>query len=84
MEGLEKERDFYFEKLRDIECMLQDLVDNGKGNELTESIFKILYATAEGFEQVEEVVENAPEPCSSEEIDGEILSAPEAEEIETF
>ena len=33
--------------------MLQDLDDSGKGNELTASIFKILYATADGFEQVE-------------------------------
>jgi hypothetical protein len=50
MEGLEKERDFYFEKLRDIEILLQDIEDKGQGNELTASIFKILYATAEGFE----------------------------------
>mmetsp|Transcript_501 Transcript_501/g.892 ORF Transcript_501/g.892 Transcript_501/m.892 type:complete len:333 (+) Transcript_501:76-1074(+) len=52
MEGLEKERDFYFEKLRDIEIMLQDLEDRGEGTPLSASIFKILYATAEGFEPV--------------------------------
>eukprot|EP01041_Mallomonas_annulata_P000199 gene199-358_t len=50
MDRLEKERDFYFEKLRDIEMMLQDLEDNGEGTELTANIFKILYATADGFE----------------------------------
>jgi len=54
MSGIEKERDFYFDKLRDIEMMLQDLEDAGKGNELTASIFKILYATADGFEPAEE------------------------------
>ena len=51
MEGFEKERDFYFNKLRDIEIMLQELQDAGKGNALTESIFKVLYATEEGFVQ---------------------------------
>jgi microtubule-associated protein, RP/EB family len=50
LDRLEKERDFYFDKLRDIEMMLQDLEDHGEGTELTANIFKILYATAEGFE----------------------------------
>lgn len=50
MEGLEKERDFYFEKLRDIEIVLQDLEDKGEGTPLSASLFKILYATADGFE----------------------------------
>ena len=50
-DGLAKERDFYFDKLRDIEMMLQDLEDAGNGNDLTAKIFKILYATADGFEQ---------------------------------
>ena len=62
MEGLEKERDFYFEKLRDVEVLLQELEDKGEGNELTGSILKILYATAEGFEQVTE----APEETAHE------------------
>ena len=64
MEGLEKERDFYFEKLREIEIVLQDIEDNGKGTDLTASIFKILYATQDGFEQSADfqapVNENAP------------------------
>lgn len=50
MEGLEKERDFYFEKLRDIEIVLQDLEDKGEGTTLSAALFKILYATADGFE----------------------------------
>lgn len=49
-EGLEKERDFYYEKLRDIEVLLQDVEDKGQSNELTAAIFKILYATADGFD----------------------------------
>jgi len=59
MEGLEKERDFYFQKLRDIEILMQDLEDTGKGNDLTASVFKILYATQEGFEQMVEFTETA-------------------------
>jgi microtubule-associated protein, RP/EB family len=53
MEGLEKERDFYFEKLRDIEVMLQDVEDKGEGTDLTAAIFKVLYATIDGFEPVD-------------------------------
>jgi hypothetical protein len=60
MEGLEKERDFYFQKLRDIEILMQDLEDNGKGNDLTASVFKILYATQEGFESENQAPNDAP------------------------
>ena len=45
MDGLEKERDFYFDKLRDIEIILQDTEDSGNGSDLTAAVFKILYAT---------------------------------------
>jgi RP/EB family microtubule-associated protein len=51
LDGADKEKDFYFSKLRDIEMMLQDLEDKGEGTELTAAIFKILYATADGFDQ---------------------------------
>lgn len=51
MNGLEKERDFYFDKLREIELIVQDLEDNGKASEVTAAIIKILYATADGFTQ---------------------------------
>ena len=52
--GLEKERDFYFGKLRDVEILIQNLTENDteptkevKG--LCDSILKILYATEEDF-----------------------------------
>lgn len=62
IEGLEKERDFYFDKLRDIEVLLQEEEDKGQGTTLTAAIFKILYATADGFETVtaaDEAVDDA-------------------------
>lgn len=43
MEGLEKERDFYFGKLRDIEVICQEVVD--EDNPLVSKILDILYAT---------------------------------------
>jgi hypothetical protein len=49
-EGLEKERDFYFDKLREIEILLQEMEDKGETSELTANIFKILYMTADGFD----------------------------------
>jgi RP/EB family microtubule-associated protein len=74
MEGLEKERDFYFDKLRDIEILLQDVEDNGTGNELTASIFKILYATADGFEAVVETENPETEANGHTEMNGEMLN----------
>lgn len=78
MDGLEKERNFYFDKLRDIEMMLQDLEDSGNGTELTASIFKILYATAEGFDRVAEEKE-----AEKKRLNGDMVVA-EAEDEETF
>jgi RP/EB family microtubule-associated protein len=49
-DGLEKERGFYFDKLRDIEMMLQELEDKGENNDLMTNMFKVLYATADGFD----------------------------------
>ncbi|KAJ8306594.1 hypothetical protein KUTeg_017139 [Tegillarca granosa] len=45
VEGLEKERDFYFGKLRDIELLCQENEDV----EVVKSIMDILYQTEEGF-----------------------------------
>ncbi|EQC32088.1 hypothetical protein SDRG_10284 [Saprolegnia diclina VS20] len=52
IEGLEKERDFYFGKLRDIELMLQEL-DETEHTETVKSIFNILYAAEGDFVAVE-------------------------------
>jgi len=53
--GLEKERGFYFQKLRDIEILLQTAVDEDSeleknDNGLVKRIQNILYSTEEGFE----------------------------------
>ncbi|KAJ2918756.1 hypothetical protein MD484_g1708, partial [Candolleomyces efflorescens] len=55
LEGLEKERDFYFEKLREIEILVQEQIESteesGKEeSEVFKKIQKILYSTEEGFE----------------------------------
>ncbi|XP_068145764.1 microtubule-associated protein RP/EB family member 1 isoform X3 [Drosophila tropicalis] len=48
LEGLEKERDFYFSKLRDIEILCQE-ADDGETHPLIQKILDILYATEDGF-----------------------------------
>ncbi len=52
VEGLEKERDFYFGKLRDVEVLLQGY--EGPGKSTVDAIFKILYATDDDFVAVDE------------------------------
>lgn len=53
--GLERERDFYFSKLRDIELLIQQAVDEDPELEkqeegLVKQVQAILYSTEEGFE----------------------------------
>lgn len=53
--GLEKERDFYFSKLRDIELLIQQAIEEDPELEnqedgLVKQIQTILYSTEEGFE----------------------------------
>lgn len=53
--GLERERDFYFSKLRDIELLVQQAVEDDPQLEkqedgLVKQIQLILYSTEEGFE----------------------------------
>lgn len=69
VQGLERERDFYFSKLRDIELLIQQELDANPEIEKDEnSIFKaiqeILYSTEEGFEIPAEETE---EPVGEEE-----------------
>ncbi|XP_033873153.3 microtubule-associated protein RP/EB family member 3-like isoform X1 [Acipenser ruthenus] len=47
VDGLEKERDFYFSKLRDIELICQE--HESENNQAISKIIEILYATEDGF-----------------------------------
>lgn len=51
IDGLEKERDFYFGKLRDIEVLCQE--QEAENLPVIKKILEILYATADGFEPPE-------------------------------
>lgn len=53
VDGLEKERDFYFGKLRDIEILVQQQIDIEPENQLLKEIQTILYNTEDGFEAPE-------------------------------
>ncbi|XP_011309195.1 microtubule-associated protein RP/EB family member 1 isoform X3 [Fopius arisanus] len=53
IDGLEKERDFYFGKLRDIELMCQDTEDDQPP--IVKKILDVLYATEDGFAPPEEL-----------------------------
>lgn len=63
VEGLEKERDFYFGKLRDVEVLCQE--SEGAGGDLVRKILDILYQTEDGFAVPDE--EECPPPPEDEE-----------------
>jgi len=63
VEGLEKERDFYFGKLRDVEIMCQE--NEGTGGDLVRKILDILYQTEDGFAVPDE--EDVPPPPEQDE-----------------
>lgn len=65
VDGLEKERDFYFGKLRDIEVMCQE--NDNDQNAIIQKILDILYATEDGFAPPEEVDGDVPPPPEEEE-----------------
>ena len=69
VEGLERERDFYFNKLREIELLVQQATEGDGETEQDDSaslkqIQAILYSTEEGFEIPQE---NEGEPVQEEE-----------------
>lgn len=71
--NLEKERDFYFQKLRDIEVMCEEYAHNSatqsipEAVNIVEQIKKILYATDEDFVSVEEPITSSQvEPLSDQ------------------
>ncbi|MCJ1289337.1 hypothetical protein MMC34_000869 [Xylographa carneopallida] len=62
--GLERERDFYFSKLRDIELLIQQAIEvdpklDADDDGLVKQIQAILYSTEEGFEIPAEAEEGA-------------------------
>merc|ERR1719244_1324946 len=63
VEGLEKERDFYFGKLRDVEVMCQE--NEAEDGEIIRKVLDILYQTEDGFAVPEE--EDCPPPPEGEE-----------------
>ncbi|XP_043232727.1 microtubule-associated protein RP/EB family member 1-like isoform X3 [Amphibalanus amphitrite] len=64
LEDLEKERDFYFGKLRDIEVICQE--EEGTNSDLIQRILAILYATADGFAVPDDEEEVPPPPGDDE------------------
>ena len=71
VQGLERERDFYFSKLRDIELLIQQameadpVLEEDEGS-LLKQIQTILYSTEEGFEIPQEA-EGAEGAAATEE-----------------
>lgn len=73
VDGLEKERDFYFGKLRDIEVLIQSRAgeseaDDGPVSSLCKEVQSILYSTEEGFEVPQENQDPSSNNMSTEEV----------------
>merc|ERR1719245_1075593 len=69
IEGLEKERDFYFSKLRDIEVLAQE--HENDGGEFVQRALQVLYATEDGFAVPEDeggLDDGVPPPPHPEEV----------------
>ena len=87
---LEKERDFYFGKLRNVELMLQVQQDkNFEGSDLdavVENIFKVLYATADEDVNLDEDGDVLPADEPADELNETAASAVSvpAQESEVF
>ena len=60
IEGLEKERDFYFGKLRDIEVLVQEHETVEGAAEFCQKVLGVLYATEEGFAVPEDDGDDLP------------------------
>ncbi|CAH0713275.1 unnamed protein product, partial [Brenthis ino] len=66
VDGLEKERDFYFGKLRDIELICQEMEEQ-QNAPIVQKILEILYATEDGFAPPEEIDGDNPHPPEEDE-----------------
>jgi len=78
VEGLEKERDFYFGKLREIEILCQN---SDPSLEVVQQVFKIMYATDDSEEFVSQ--ESVPLEQDNQELQQEHQQEAD-EEIESF
>lgn len=72
---LDKERDFYFTKLRDIEMLLQGRpMEPGLGNDLGQDILKILYAAEDEKVEVSASGELTITAPNGEQVQGQIAA----------
>ncbi len=79
---LDKERDFYFTKLRDIEMLLQGRpMEAGPGNDLSQDVLKILYAAEDEKVDVSANGELTITAPNGEQVQGEIPAATNVPEV---
>jgi len=75
---LDKERDFYFTKLRDIEMLLQGRpLEAGPGNDLSQDILKILYAAEDEKVEVSAAGELTITASDGQPVSGDIPATPD-------